>query len=198
TYLGHPKFRPEKMKKAISKVGIVNGLAWTAVGGMTLEVQGVQIPGKGSLALTGTLGNVMKESAIVAFTYLKANFDKFGIEATVLDKKDIHLHFPEGATPKDGPSAGTAITTTILSVLTGRKVKQTFAMTGEITITGDVLAVGGIKEKVIGAHRAGIKNIILPQDNKVDVEEIPEEVMKDMKIYFASTYDDVEKLALEK
>ncbi|MGL5000795.1 MAG: endopeptidase La [Cetobacterium sp.] len=198
TYLGHPKFRPEKMKKAISKVGIVNGLAWTAVGGMTLEVQGVQIPGKGNLALTGTLGNVMKESAIVAFTYLKANFDKFGIEATVLDKKDIHLHFPEGATPKDGPSAGTAITTTILSVLTGRKVKQTFAMTGEITITGDVLAVGGIKEKVIGAHRAGIKNIILPQDNKVDVEEIPEEVMKDMKIHFASTYDDVEKLALEK
>ena len=198
SYLGHPKFRPEKMKKAVSKVGVVNGLAWTAVGGMTLEVQGVQIPGKGSLSLTGTLGNVMKESAMVAFTYLKANFDKFNVEPTVLDKKDIHLHFPEGATPKDGPSAGTAITTTILSVLTGRKVKQTFAMTGEITITGEVLPVGGIKEKVIGAHRAGIKNIILPEDNKVDVEEIPEEVMKDIKIYFASTYDDVEKLALEK
>ena len=198
SYLGHPKFRPEKMKKAVSKVGVVNGLAWTAVGGMTLEVQGVQIPGKGSLSLTGTLGNVMKESAMVAFTYLKANFEKFNVEPTVLDKKDIHLHFPEGATPKDGPSAGTAITTTILSVLTGRKVKQTFAMTGEITITGEVLPVGGIKEKVIGAHRAGVKNIILPEDNKVDVEEIPEEVMKDIKIYFASTYDDVEKLALEK
>ncbi|MGL5744597.1 MAG: endopeptidase La [Cetobacterium sp.] len=198
SYLGHPKFRPEKMKKAVSKVGVVNGLAWTAVGGMTLEVQGVQIPGKGSLSLTGTLGNVMKESAMVAFTYLKANFEKFNVEPTVLDKKDIHLHFPEGATPKDGPSAGTAITTTILSVLTGRKVKQTFAMTGEITITGEVLPVGGIKEKVIGAHRAGVKNIILPEDNKVDVEEIPEEVMKDIKIYFASTYNDVEKLALEK
>ena len=198
SYLGHPKFRPEKMKKAVSKVGVVNGLAWTAVGGMTLEVQGVQIPGKGSLSLTGTLGNAMKESAMVAFTYLKANFEKFNVEPTVLDKKDIHLHFPEGATPKDGPSAGTAITTTILSVLTGRKVKQTFAMTGEITITGEVLPVGGIKEKVIGAHRAGVKNIILPEDNKVDVEEIPEEVMKDIKIYFASTYDDVEKLALEK
>ncbi|MGL4977780.1 MAG: endopeptidase La [Cetobacterium sp.] len=198
SYLGHPKFRPEKMKKAVSKVGVVNGLAWTAVGGMTLEVQGVQIPGKGSLSLTGTLGNVMKESAMVAFTYLKANFEKFNVEPTVLDKKDIHLHFPEGATPKDGPSAGIAITTTILSVLTGRKVKQTFAMTGEITITGEVLPVGGIKEKVIGAHRAGVKNIILPEDNKVDVEEIPEEVMKDIKIYFASTYDDVEKLALEK
>lgn len=198
SYLGHPKFRPEKMKKAVSKVGVVNGLAWTAVGGMTLEVQGVQIPGKGTLSLTGTLGNVMKESAMVAFTYLKANFEKFNVEPTVLDKKDIHLHFPEGATPKDGPSAGIAITTTILSVLTGRKVKQTFAMTGEITITGEVLPVGGIKEKVIGAHRAGVKNIILPEDNKVDVEEIPEEVMKDIKIYFASTYDDVEKLALEK
>ena len=198
SYLGHPKFRPEKMKKAVSKVGVVNGLAWTSVGGMTLEVQGVQIPGKGNLSLTGTLGNVMKESAMVAFTYLKANLDKFQIDSTVLEKKDIHLHFPEGATPKDGPSAGIAITTTILSVLTGRKVKQTFAMTGEITITGEVLPVGGIKEKVIGAHRAGIKNIILPDDNKVDVEEIPEEVMKDIKIYFASTYEDVEKLALEK
>ncbi|MGL4211036.1 MAG: endopeptidase La, partial [Cetobacterium somerae] len=198
SYLGHPKFRPEKMKKSVSKVGVVNGLAWTSVGGMTLEVQGVQIPGKGNLSLTGTLGNVMKESAMVAFTYLKANLDKFQIDSTVLEKKDIHLHFPEGATPKDGPSAGIAITTTILSVLTGRKVKQTFAMTGEITITGEVLPVGGIKEKVIGAHRAGIKNIILPDDNKVDVEEIPEEVMKDIKIYFASTYEDVEKLALEK
>ncbi|MCQ8211486.1 endopeptidase La [Cetobacterium somerae] len=198
SYLGHPKFRPEKMKKAVSKIGVVNGLAWTSVGGMTLEVQGVQIPGKGNLSLTGTLGNVMKESAMVAFTYLKANLDKFEIDSTVLEKKDIHLHFPEGATPKDGPSAGIAITTTILSVLTGRKVKQTFAMTGEITITGEVLPVGGIKEKVIGAHRAGIKNIILPDDNKVDVEEIPEEVMKDIKIYFASTYEDVEKLALEK
>ncbi|MGL5279976.1 MAG: endopeptidase La [Cetobacterium sp.] len=198
SYLGHPKFRPEKMKKAVSKVGVVNGLAWTSVGGMTLEVQGVQIPGKGSLSLTGTLGNVMKESAMVAFTYLKANLDKFQIDSTVLEKRDIHLHFPEGATPKDGPSAGIAITTTILSVLTGRKVKQTFAMTGEITITGEVLPVGGIKEKVIGAHRAGIKNIILPDENKVDVEEIPEEVMKDIKIYFASTYEDVEKLALEK
>ena len=198
TFLGHPKFRPEKMKKAISKIGVVNGLAWTSVGGMTLEVQGVLIPGKGNLSLTGTLGNVMKESAMVAFTYLKANFDKFGVDPTVLEKKDIHLHFPEGATPKDGPSAGIAITTTILSVLTNRKVKQTFAMTGEITITGEVLPVGGIKEKVIGAHRAGVNNIILPEDNKVDVEEIPEEVMKDIRIYFASNYIDVEKLALEK
>ncbi|WP_297595970.1 endopeptidase La [uncultured Cetobacterium sp.] len=198
SYLGHPKFRPEKAKKMTSKIGVVNGLAWTSVGGMTLEVQGVKIPGKGNLSLTGTLGNVMKESAMVAFTYLKANLEKYGIDPTILEKKDIHLHFPEGATPKDGPSAGTAITTTILSVLTERKVKQTFAMTGEITITGEVLPVGGIKEKVIGAHRAGIKNIILPDENRVDVEEIPAEVTKDITIYFASNYEDVEKLALEK
>lgn len=197
-YLGHPKFRPEKSKKNIAKVGVVNGLAWTSVGGMTLEVQGVKIPGKGLLPLTGTLGNVMKESAMVAFTYLKANLEKYKIDPTILEKKDIHLHFPEGATPKDGPSAGIAITTTILSILTDRKVKQSFAMTGEITITGEVLPVGGIKEKVIGAHRAGIKNIILPEENKVDCEEIPAEVMKDIKIYFVSTYEDVEKLALEK
>lgn len=197
-YLGHPKFRPEKSKKNISKVGVVNGLAWTSVGGMTLEVQGVKIPGKGLLPLTGTLGNVMKESAMVAFTYLKANLEKYSIDPTILEKKDIHLHFPEGATPKDGPSAGIAITTTILSILTDRKVKQSFAMTGEITITGEVLPVGGIKEKVIGAHRAGIKNIILPEENKVDCEEIPAEVMKDIKIYFVSSYEDVEKLALEK
>ncbi len=197
-YLGHAKFRPEKNKKMTSKVGVVNGLAWTSVGGMTLEVQGVKIPGKGNLPLTGTLGNVMKESAMVAFTYLKANLEKYNIDSSILEKKDIHLHFPEGATPKDGPSAGIAITTTILSILTDRKVKQTFAMTGEITITGEVLPVGGIKEKVIGAHRAGIKNIILPEDNKVDCEEIPSEVMKDIKIYFVSNYEDVEKLALEK
>lgn len=197
-YLGHPKYRPEKTKKTISKVGVVNGLAWTAVGGMTLDVQGVQIPGKGSLSLTGTLGNVMKESATVAFTYLKANVEKYNIDLSILEKKDIHLHFPEGATPKDGPSAGIAITTTILSVLTGRKVKQNFAMTGEITITGEVLPVGGIKEKVIGAHRAGIKHVILPIENKVDAEEIPSEVSKDITIHFVSNYDEVEKLALDK
>lgn len=197
-YLGQPKFRPEKNKKTVSKIGVVNGLAWTSVGGLLLEVQGVLIPGKGNLSLTGTLGNVMKESATVAFTFLKANLEKYNIDPKILEKKDIHLHFPEGATPKDGPSAGIAITTTILSILTNRKVDQTFAMTGEITITGEVLPIGGVKEKVIGAHRVGVKNIILPEENKSDVQEIPEEVSKDIKIYFASNYDDVEKLVLEK
>ena len=197
-YLGKPKFRPEKLKEKISKVGIVNGLAWTSVGGVTLEVQGVLIPGKGNITLTGTLGDVMKESAQVAFTYVKSNFEKYNIKSEdFMNKKNIHLHFPEGATPKDGPSAGITIVTAILSVLTNRKIRQDVAMTGEVTITGEVLAIGGVKEKVIGAHRAGIREVILPDDNKVDVDEIPSEVLKEMKINFAKTYDDVEKIVFK-
>lgn len=197
-YLGKPKFRPEKLKEREYKVGIVNGLAWTAVGGVTLEVQGVLIPGKGQLSLTGTLGNVMKESGEVAFTYVKSNFQKYNInEKDFLENKNIHLHFPEGATPKDGPSAGITITTAILSVLTGREIRQDIAMTGEITITGEVLAIGGVKEKVIGAYRAGIREVILPEDNRVDTDDIPAEVKKDMTIHYAKTYDDVEKLVFK-
>jgi len=197
-HLGKPKFRLEKLKEKQSKVGIVNGLAWTSVGGVTLEVQGVLIPGKGNITLTGTLGDVMKESAQVAFTYVKSNFEKYNIKSEdFLQKKNIHLHFPEGATPKDGPSAGITIVTAILSVLTGRKIRQDVAMTGEVTITGEVLAIGGVKEKVIGAHRAGIREVILPDDNRVDVDEIPQEVLKEMKINFAKTYDDVEKIVFE-
>ena len=198
-YLGKAKFRPEKMKERTYKVGIVNGLAWTSVGGVTLEVQGVLIPGKGALNLTGTLGNVMKESAEVSFTYVKSNFAKYNInEKEFLENKNIHLHFPEGATPKDGPSAGIAITTAILSVLTGREIRQDIAMTGEITITGEVLAIGGVKEKVIGAHRAGIREVILPEDNRPDIADIPHEVAKDMKINCVKNYDEVEKLVFKK
>lgn len=194
-YIGKPKYRPDKMKEKEPKVGNVNGLAWTSVGGVTLEVQGVSIPGKGDLSLTGTLGNVMKESAQVAYTYVKANPNKYQPKTNdFFEKNNIHLHFPEGATPKDGPSAGIAIATTIISVLTDRKVRQDIAMTGELTITGDVLAIGGVKEKVIGAHRAGINEVILPEDNRRDESDIPEEVFKNVKIHFVKTYDDVEKL----
>lgn len=197
--LGKPKFRPEKQKEKSPKSGVVNGLAWTSVGGVTLEVQGVAIPGKGELSLTGTLGKVMTESAQVAYTYVKSNLDKFKpTQEDFFEKKGIHLHFPEGATPKDGPSAGITITTAIISVLTNRKVRQDIAMTGEITITGDVLAIGGVREKVIGAHRAGITEVILPEDNRVDKDEIPEEISKEMTIHFAKTYDDVEKLVFAK
>ena len=198
-YLGKAKFRPEKSRKAVGKVGVVNGLAWTAVGGVTLDVQGVDTPGKGEVTLTGTLGNVMKESASVAMTYVKANLKKYPPKDKDFFKdRTIHLHFPEGATPKDGPSAGITITTAIVSVLTNKKVRQDIAMTGEITITGDVLAIGGVREKVIGAHRAGIKEVILPEDNRVDTDEIPDELKSTMKIHFAKTYDDVSKLVFVK
>ena len=198
-YLGKAKFRPEKSRKADGKVGVVNGLAWTAVGGVTLDVQGVDTAGKGDITLTGTLGNVMKESASVAMTYVKANLKKYPPkDENFFKDRAIHLHFPEGATPKDGPSAGITITTAIVSVLTNRKVRQDIAMTGEITITGDVLAIGGVREKVIGAHRAGIKEVILPEDNRVDTDEIPDELKSTMKIHFAKTYDDVSKLVFVK
>ncbi|WP_314812285.1 endopeptidase La [Fusobacterium pseudoperiodonticum] len=198
-YLGKAKFRPEKSRKAVGKIGVVNGLAWTAVGGVTLDVQGVDTAGKGDITLTGTLGNVMKESASVAMTYVKANLKKYPPkDENFFKDRAIHLHFPEGATPKDGPSAGITITTAIVSVLTNRKVRQDIAMTGEITITGDVLAIGGVREKVIGAHRAGIKEVILPEDNRVDTDEIPDELKSTMKIHFAKTYDDVSKLVFVK
>ncbi|GLI55721.1 Lon protease [Propionigenium maris DSM 9537] len=194
-YMGKVKFRPEKLREKAPKLGVVNGLAWTAVGGVSLEVQGVSTPGKGKLSLTGTLGNVMKESAAVALTYVKATTAERGIEdEKVFENKDIHLHFPEGATPKDGPSAGITITTAIISILSGKEVRQDIAMTGEITIRGEVLPVGGIKEKVIGAHRVGIREVILPADNEADAADIPKEVSKDMKIHFAKSYEDVEKL----
>lgn len=198
-YMGKVKFRPGKMREKEYKIGVVNGLAWTAVGGTTLEVQGVSMPGKGKLSLTGTLGNVMKESAHVAYTFVRAKGNEFGIEESDFnEKKDIHLHFPEGATPKDGPSAGITITTAIISILSGRGVRQDLAMTGEITITGEVLAVGGIKEKVIGAHRVGIREVILPAENESDVSEIPLEVSKDMKFNFVKNYEEVEKLVFKK
>ena len=198
-YLGKAKFRPEKSRKAVGKIGVVNGLAWTAVGGVTLDVQGVDVQGKGDVTVTGSLGNVMKESAQVAMTYVKANLNKYQPkEKDFFKERAIHLHFPEGATPKDGPSAGITITTAIISVLSNKKVRQDIAMTGEITITGEVLPIGGVREKVIGAHRAGIKEVILPEDNRVDTDEIPDELKDSMTIYFAKTYDDVSKLVFMK
>ncbi len=194
-YMGKAKFRPEKLREKQPKLGVVNGLAWTAVGGVSLEVQGVTTSGKGKLSLTGTLGDVMKESAAVAMTYVKATAKDHRIEdEDIFTKRDMHLHFPEGATPKDGPSAGITITTAIISILSDRQVRQDIAMTGEVTIRGEVLPVGGIKEKVIGAHRVGIREVILPFDNEVDAIDIPKEVSKDMTIHFAKNYSDVEKL----
>nr|MBP9479139.1 endopeptidase La [Sebaldella sp.] len=197
-YLGNAKFRPDKMKEKDGKIGVVNGLAWTSVGGTTLEVQAVKMEGKGNLLLTGKLGSVMQESARVAYSYVRSIKNKLKIKDKFYETDDVHLHFPEGAVPKDGPSAGVSITTAIISVLTNKEVRQDIAMTGEITITGEVLAVGGIKEKVIGAHRVGIREVILPFDNKIDTEELPEEIKDEMKFYFAKVYEDVRKVAFKK
>ena len=193
-YLGNPKFREDKIKEKAGKVGVVNGLAWTAVGGTMLEVQAVKMEGKGNLQLTGKLGSVMQESAKVAYSYVRHIKNDLKIKDKFNENTDIHLHFPEGAVPKDGPSAGITITTAIISVLTGKEVRQNIAMTGEITITGEVLAIGGVKEKVIAAHRVGIRDVVLPLDNKIDTEELPEEITKEMKFHFAETYDDVKKI----
>ena len=193
-YLGNAKYRADKIKKDEGKIGVVNGLAWTAVGGTTLEVQAVKMEGKGLLQLTGKLGDVMQESARVAYSYVRHIKNELGIEEKFNEKIDVHLHFPEGAVPKDGPSAGITITTAIISVLANKEVRQDVAMTGEITITGEVLAVGGIKEKVIGAHRVGIREVVLPFDNKVDTEELPKEIASEMKFHFAKTYEDVKKI----
>lgn len=193
-YLGNPKFREDKVKGKTGKIGVVNGLAWTSVGGTMLEIQAVKMEGKGILQLTGKLGDVMQESAKVAYSYVRHVREKFNIKEKFNENTDIHLHFPEGAVPKDGPSAGITITTAIISVLANKKVRQDIAMTGEITITGEVLAIGGVKEKVIAAHRVGIKNVILPNDNKIDTDELPKEIVENMKFYFAKTYDDVKKI----
>ncbi len=193
-YLGNPKFREDKIKEKTGKIGVVNGLAWTAVGGTMLEVQAVKMEGKGILQLTGKLGDVMQESAKVAYSYVRHVREKFSIKEKFNENTDIHLHFPEGAVPKDGPSAGITITTAIISVLADKEVRQDVAMTGEITITGEVLAIGGVKEKVIAAHRVGIRDVVLPHDNKIDTEELPKEIVDDMKFHFAKTYDDVEKV----
>ncbi len=193
-YLGKIKYRPDKIKEKEGKIGIVNGLAWTAVGGTTLEVQAIKMEGKGKLILTGKLGEVMKESAQVAYSYVRSERAKFSIEEKFEETHDLHMHFPEGAVPKDGPSAGITITTAIISSFANKKVRQDIAMTGEITITGEVLAVGGIKEKVIGARRAGIREVILPFDNEADAEELQKEIVKDMKFHFVKTYEEVEKI----
>lgn len=196
-YLGDVKYKPEAKRELKSKIGTVNGMAWTSVGGTLLEVQSVAMPGKGKLSLTGKLGDVMKESAQVAFSCVRSIADKYGIAPDFYEKNDVHLHFPEGAVPKDGPSAGITITTALLSVLSQKPVPCTIAMTGEITISNEVLPVGGILEKVIGAHRAGCTTIILPDENRNDAKKLPKEVTKDITIHFAKTYDDVAKIVFE-
>ena len=176
--------------------GVAVGLAWTYVGGDILFIEASSCEGKGELKLTGNLGNVMKESATTALTYLQANAKKYKIDPSSFTKQSIHIHVPEGAVPKDGPSAGITMMTAIASVLTGRKVKSHLAMTGEITLRGQVLPVGGIKEKVLAAKRSGIKEIILCAQNEKDVQEIEPGFIKGVRFHYVKTMGQVMEIAL--
>ncbi len=193
--LGQEKFDYIKKEKT-DEVGLVNGLAYTDYGGDILPVEVNYFPGKGKLVVTGSLGDVMKESANIGFDYIKANAKKFGIDEELFAKIDIHIHVPEGAVKKDGPSAGVTMATAIVSALTDIPVRNDVAMTGEITLRGNVLAIGGLKEKSISAHRAGIKTIIIPKDNEKNLEDIPALVKDTTEIVFANKFDDVLNIAL--
>ena len=194
-YLGAPRFYSELAERT-TKPGVVTGLAWTAAGGDILFIESSKMKGKGNLTLTGQLGDVMKESATAALTYVRSHTDILGIPENFHEKTDVHVHVPAGAIPKDGPSAGVSMFTSIVSLLTGKAVKDKLAMTGEITLRGNVLPIGGVKEKVTAAHRSGIKHIILPDHNKKDLEEIPDHIKKDLEFYFAKEIMDVIDVAL--
>lgn len=197
TYLGNPKYSPEK-KNDHAEVGIVRGLAWTSVGGVTLEVEVNVLPGKGELVLTGKLGDVMKESAQAALSYVRSISEGYGIDAEFYTKHDIHIHIPEGAVPKDGPSAGITMATAMLSAITDRAVRADVAMTGEITLRGRVLPIGGLKEKLLAAKVIGIKKVCIPNDNEKDLEEISKEITDGMEIVPVEKFSQVEKIAFVK
>ena len=194
-YLGAPRFHSELAERT-TKPGVVTGLAWTAAGGDILFVESTRMKGKGKLILTGQLGDVMKESATAGLTFVRSHTDEFGIDPEFNEYTDIHIHVPAGAIPKDGPSAGVSMVTSLVSLLTGIPVKERIAMTGEITLRGNVLPIGGVKEKVTAAHRAGIKEVILPEHNRKDLEDVPDHVAKDLIFHFAKEIRDVLKIAV--
>ncbi len=195
--LGKPKYKPaEEILKRTSIPGVATGLAWTPTGGEILFIEATSMEGKGNLIITGSLGDVMKESAQAAFSYLRSHVKDFGISAEALENKDIHIHVPAGAQPKDGPSAGITITTALASLFTNRPVDFHTCMTGEITLRGQILPVGGIKEKLLAAHRAGLKKVFLPKENEIDLDELPEEIRKDLEIIPVNTMSEVIRQAL--
>jgi ATP-dependent Lon protease len=196
-YLGVKKFKYGEIE-AEDRVGIVTGLAWTEFGGEILKIESAMMPGKGKMEITGKLGDVMQESVRAAKSYVRSKSLEFGIIPPIFEKKDFHIHVPEGATPKDGPSAGIAMVTSIVSSITGVPVDKNLAMTGEVTLRGYVLPIGGLKEKLLAAHRAGIKKIIIPEDNKKDLAEIPKNILDSMEISTVKTVDEVLKIALTK
>ncbi len=191
-FIGKKKYQYLEKDK-VGQVGVVNGMAYTIFGGDILPIEVTYYKGKGDFILTGSLGDVMRESAQIALSYIKANMKKFKIPSIILENNDIHIHVPEGATPKDGPSAGIALTTSLISLLTNIEVDSDISMTGEITLRGKVLPIGGLREKVIGAHRAGIKKVFLPLENEKDLEDIPKEIKKEMKFIFVTDYKEIYK-----
>ena len=195
--LGLKKYTKE-IYKSSQFVGVAVGLAWTPVGGDILFIESSMSAGKGRLTITGNLGKVMKESAILALEYLKFRGDKYSINPDVFVKKDFHIHVPEGAIPKDGPSAGITILSAIASLITNRKIKKSLALTGEITLRGKVLPVGGIKEKILAAHRAGIKQIVLSKENEKDVMDIKTSYVKGLKFHYVDNMDQVLEIVLLK
>jgi ATP-dependent Lon protease len=195
-FLGAQKYTSEVAERT-EEAGVCTGLAWTSVGGEILFIEATRMYGSGKLQLTGQLGDVMKESAQAALSYVRANAERFGIAKDFLDKSDIHIHIPAGAMPKDGPSAGVTMFTALVSMLTGVRVRHDVAMTGEITLRGRVLPIGGLKEKVLAAHRAGIKRVIVPERNKADLEEVPQEIKDALEFVFASKMEQVLDAALE-
>jgi len=195
-YLGVPRFRPS-MAEEQNEVGVATGLAWTEVGGEILVTEATLMPGRGRLTLTGKLGDVMQESAQAAMSYVRSRAEELGIPKDFNRKLDVHVHIPEGAIPKDGPSAGITLATAMISALAKVKTRREVAMTGEITLRGKVLPIGGVKEKVLAAHRAGVTNILLPKDNEKDLADIPKNVLDTLNMHLVSTMDEVLKLALE-
>jgi len=196
-YLGIPKFREKRIERT-NQVGMAIGLAWTPFGGEILNIETSLMPGKGELILTGHLGDVMKESARAALTYAKSNLKELGIPAKAFDKRDVHIHVPEGAIKKDGPSAGVSIITSLVSAVSGRPVLRSVAMTGEITLRGNVLSIGGLKEKALAAKRSGIKKVIIPKENEPYLKELPDEIKNSLSFVLADTIDDVLAHALMK
>ena len=190
-----PKYRYGEIE-AEDLVGVVTGLAWTDVGGELLTIEGTSMPGKGKMTVTGNLRDVMKELISAAASYVRSRAVAFGIEPPLFDKRDIHVHVPEGATPKDGPSAGVAMVTSIVSVMTGIPVRRDVAMTGEITLRGRVLPIGGLKEKLLAAARGGMKTVLIPEENAKDLTEISETIKKNLEIVPVSRMDDVLTRAL--
>jgi ATP-dependent Lon protease len=195
-YLGAPRFYPEKARDE-NPVGVATGMAWTEMGGEVLFIEATMLPGGSGLTLTGQLGDVMKESVQAARSYLWSHAAELGIDPNKIKENGVHVHVPAGAIPKDGPSAGVTMASALASLYTGRKVRSDTSMTGEITLSGLVFPVGGIKEKVLAAHRAGIRRIVLPLKNEADIEDIPEDVRSELEINTVNRISDVLEMTLE-